>query len=329
LRLPSIARAPAAWAALLALLFAPAAAAADVPDLTHVWIADGRVHAATDPDTTGTTWVVRFDEKEKEWSRPQAGPAAPVRDTLSAVRVFSGGIFDKYAQNRIDLGDGFVLVREDSGVSLEHDGAALGWPAVEADEIDRWSKEARLGLPRDDPGGRLWQLFGEKRLKNVPGPFARTKSKLWFGLAGGFASGDGQLGGLVAYDPEKQRFEVVRHKFIADAAVISLFARGEELWIGTGRFGPSALEGMRGLILYRTDRNEWRQFSIANSRISGDLIWDIALDEKHLWVTTDRGVSRYDLERRLWDSWYWHPADEGGFELTTRRPENLAEELVK
>ncbi len=188
--------------------------------MTHIWVQAGRVHAATDPDSSGTSWVVLFDPETRAWSRPAAGPTAPRGDTLSDVRVFSGGLFDKFPQPKIDLGQGFALASSDTGVALERDGANLGWPAIEPEEIDRWSREARLGLPKDDPAGRLWQLYGEKRLENVPGPFARTASKMWFGLAGGFASGEGQLGGLVSYDPKKSEYKTVRHKFIADAAVV-------------------------------------------------------------------------------------------------------------
>ena len=298
-----------------------------------MWIDGGIVRAATDPDTTGQSWIVQFDPKERAWTRPAAGPPAPLAatkaDTLADVRVFSGGLFDKFPQSEIALGGGYALVRGDTTIALTKDGKWVGWPTVGDHDIERWAREIRQGMPTLDPNERLWQLFAEGRLKNVPGPFVRMGSKLWFGLAGGFASGDGQLGGLVSYDTTSGEFEVVRHKFIVDAAAICLFARDEELWIGTGRFGPQKLEGIRGLVLYRPERNEWRLFSATNSRISGDLVWDIAPDGRHLWVTTDRGVSRYDLDRHLWDSWYWHPTDGGGFELTTRRPENLAEELVK
>jgi len=48
------ARSLAARAALIALLFASAARAADAPDLTHVWIDGGIVRAATDPDVYDT-----------------------------------------------------------------------------------------------------------------------------------------------------------------------------------------------------------------------------------------------------------------------------------
>jgi hypothetical protein len=294
-----------------------------------VWIDHGKVRASTDPDTTGRAWIVEFDAPRRTWTRPLAGPPSPPDDSLSNVRVFAGGLFDKFPLSTIELGGGYALVRDDSTLALTKDGTWVGWPQVTEKDVDRWSGEVRQGLPTLDPSERVWQLFGEHRLKNVPGPFVRMGSKLWFGLAGGFASGQGQFGGLVSYDTTSGQFDVVRHKFIADAAAITLFAQDDELWIGTGRFGPQKLEGMRGLVLYRPKRKEWRQFSVANSRISGDLVWDIAPDGRHLWVTTDRGVSRYDLDRHLWDSWYWHENDDGGFQLVTRRPENLAEELVK
>jgi hypothetical protein len=317
--------------AALAPAFPARAAAPEVPALTHVWMADGIVHAATDPDSAGVSWHVRFDAAARRWSRPAPGDAPP-GDSLGAVRVFTGGLFDKYpGVARIDLGGGFTLTHPDSGYALwggdpERD---LGWPRVREDDIDTWGGELRLGLPRDYPEDRLRQLLFDGRLRNVPGPFTRTGTTLWFGLAGGFAGGVGQLGGLVAYDPAAG-FRVVRHKFIVDAAVTRLFAMDDELWIGTARYGPTALEGLRGLLLYRPARREWRQYSIDNSRISGNLVWDIVAEsDRYVWITTDRGVSRYDRTRLVFDSWYWHPAKDGGWQLTERLPENLADELIR
>jgi hypothetical protein len=197
-------------------------------------------------------------------------------------------------------------------------------------ELERHGLRVRLGLPREDPEGQLFTLFATGRLRNVPGPFARTPGTLWFGLAGGFTSGEGQLGGLVAYDVATRSFRVIRHKFIVDAAVTRLLVVDDELWIGTGRYGPRRREGLRGLLLFRPKRREWRQFSPENSRISGNLVQDVVPLGKHLWVTTDQGVSRYDTERRLWDSWYWHTARDGaGFRLNEDLPGDPADELLR
>jgi ligand-binding sensor domain-containing protein len=108
-----------------------------------------------------------------------------------------------------------------------------------------------------------------------------------------------------------------------------VYVRPGEVWIGTARFGENAIEGITGLILHRPARNEWRQFSRRNSRISGDLVWDIAEDSNALWVTTDRGISRYGWDSKNFSSWYWHKAKGGGWTLTSKPPGELVEELVK
>jgi hypothetical protein len=210
------------------------------------------------------------------------------------------------------------------------DGVDLGWPRVTDEDIDDWAGEVRLGLPRDYPADRLRVLLLQKRLQNDPGPTIFALGKRWFAIAGGFTGGDGQLGGLVAFDSTTATFAVTRHALLVDAAVTRLYARGDALWIGTARYGPMSIEGMNGLLLYRPARREWRQFSVRNSRISGDIVWDMAANGDHLWVTTNAGVSRYDLARKLWTSWYWNAAKDGaGYELRNRPPGDLAEELIK
>ena len=324
---------------LLALGSARAAAAADrdwqeFPSLVTLEVADGGgvVRALTGPDSTGTVVAVTYDPVTKRWSRPapvageSTGDPAPRR--LDQVLVFNGGLFDQFPErDRLDLGGGFVLARRDTGFALLEGGEDRGWPVVTEEDLDDWGSEVRLGLPRDYPEDQLRILLAQGRLRNVPGPFVRTGDALWFGLAGGFAGSEGQLGGFVVYDIAGKAFRVVRHKFIVDVAVTRLIALGDELWIGTGRFASSRLEGLRGMLLHRPKRREWRQFAPENSRISGDLVYDSAPEGRHLWVTTNQGVSRYHLDKRLWSSWYWHRAPGGGFELTRERPVDLAGEF--
>ena len=296
------------------------------------------MRARTAPDSNGTTWSVRWHKLDKRFSAPApdtkaasssgtsvaSAPtslAGPAHDRLDQVLVFNGGLFDQFAgKTTIDLGDGFELARRDSGFALLDHGVDKGWPAVSEDEVDKWGGEVRLGLPRDFPEDQLRTLLAQRQLRNVPGPFVRLGDTLWFGLAGGFTGGEGQLGGLVAYDTKRGAFSVVRHKFIVDVAVTRLLSVGDELWIGTGRYGPSRLEGVRGMLLYRPARREWRQFGLDNSRISGDLVYDALTRGREVWVTTNQGISRYDLDKHLWSSWYWHRASDGGFELGRDHP---------
>lgn len=302
-------------------------------DLENVdGVAGATVNAHTGADSSGRAMSVSFDPRTGTWTRPAIGPiAAPPSGRLDQVLVFAGGLFDQFAgRTTIELGEGFALAKRDSGYALLENGEDRGWPAVTEAEVERWGREVRLGLPREFPEDRLLQLLSTGRLHNVPGPTIVTDDALWFGLAGGFTGGDGQLGGVVSYDRTSHTFRVHRHKFMVDASVTRLLVLDDALWIGTGRFGPTRLEGLRGVVLYRPKKREWRQFSPDNSRISGDLIYDLAGDGRMVWATTNQGVSRYDTTRRLWTSWYWHAVGgDGGFELTQALPGDVAEEQAR
>lgn len=289
------------------------------------------IRARTAPDSSGQALRVAFLEKTGTWERPALVPVNEPGRRLDQVLVFAGGLFDQFAgQPTIDLGSGFTLARRDTGYALLENGEDRGWPAVTEDEVDRWGGEVRLGLPREFPEDRLHQLLAMGRLKNVPGPAVVTENGVWFGLAGGFSGGDGQFGGLVVFDRRDRTFHVLRHKYMVDAAVTRLLIVGDDVWMGTGRFGPVSIDGLRGVVLFRPNKREWRQFAPDNSRISGDLVFDLATDGRMLWATTNQGVSRYDRMRRLWTSWYWHPAKDGkGFELTDVLPTDVAEEFIK
>ncbi len=303
------------------------------PVLTTILLDDDRVRVATEPDSTGRPLWVEFDPAKNAWSRPTHGDVAPPGDSLAGVRVFDGSLFDRYTSaTEIPLGDGFMLARRDTGTALVRvsDGADLGWPRVTETDVDDWAGQVRLGLPRDYPADRLRLLLMQDRLRNEPGPTIRAGALRWFAIAGGFTGGEGQLGGLVAFDSETGRFTVTRHDLLVDATVTRLYAHKDALWIGTARYGPTSIEGGNGLVLYRPARREWRQFSVRNSRIAGDIVWDMAGDDRSLWVATNEGMSRYDLARKLWSSWYWNAMKNGpGYELRNRPPGDLAEELIK
>ena len=327
----------AAFALLLSLPAAVPAARADVPAeipaLTRLEITGDIVRAATDPDSTGHSLWVTFDRKANRWSISATGPAPVVShtDSLASVRVFDGGLFDKFGGNTLSLGDGYSLARRDSGFAFlrDADGVEIGWPSVTEEDIQEAGGKVRQGLPRDFPEERLRQLLDQHRLLNEPGPTVRSGDVRWFGLKGGFAGGSGQMGGLLSYDLAESRFKIRRPFHLVEASVTRLFARKDEIWIGTARFGENAITGITGLILFRPARNEWRQFSRRNSRISGDLVWDIAEDSNALWVTTDRGVSRYGFDSKNWSSWFWRPVKGGGWMLASKPPGDLVEELVR
>jgi len=322
---------------MAAMLLASRAVAAhaddpgDPPALTRLDIREDVVRAATDPDSTGRSLWVTWDRKANRWSNPvyEAPPVLTHADSLGAVRVFDGGLFDKFGGTELPLGDGTVLAKSDTGFAYALGTENLAWPPVTPEDVDEAGGKIRQGLPRDFPEERLYQLMGQHRLFNEPGPTVRAGDVRWFGLKGGFTGGVGQIGGLLSYDFVQKQWHVARPYLLVDASVTRLYVRSGEVWVGTARFGENAIEGITGLVLYRPARNEWRQFSRRNSRISGDLVWDIAEDSNALWVTTDRGISRYGWDSKNFSSWYWHKAKAGGWTLTSKPPGELVEELVK
>jgi hypothetical protein len=306
----------------------------EVPALARLVIEGDAVRAATEADSAGQSQWVTYDRKANRWSDPVPGPAPALThiDSLASVRVFDGGLFDKFRGDALALGDGTTLAKRDSGFALVGaDGTELGWPAVTQKEVLMWSGKVRQGLPSEYPEARVQQLFDDGRLRNEPGPTALAGTVRWFGLKGGFTGGSGQLGGLVSWNAESRRFDVHRHFLLVDASVTRIYTRPGEVWIGTGRFGERTLEGITGLLLYRPARKEWRQFSTRNSGISGDLVWDIAEAPDGLWVTTDRGVSRYDWKSKNWRSWYWRTASKGqpGWVLSSEPAGNLFDQVVR
>jgi len=303
----------------------------NAPALLHVRVDGGEVRAWSDPDSTGQVLAVTYDAKARRWSPPTAWtpPVMTLADSLGWVHEFAGGLFDRFPRASLALGDGFTLARRDTGCSLVADatGRDYGWPPVTEDDIDKWGTELRVGLPRDFPEDRLRVLLDRGQLKNEPGPTAMLDGVRWFGLKGGFAGAVGQIGGLVGFDPAKGTFRVRRYFGVVEASVTRLCPWNGELWIGTARFGETAVEGISGLLLYRPAKDQWRQYSTRNSRIAGDLIWDIAAAPDGLWIATDGGLSRYDFVKKNFSSYYWHVRkDNKGYELTDRPPGDLGVE---
>jgi len=301
---------------------------ANAPALLHVRVDGGQVRAWSDPDSTGQVVAVTFDARTRRWSRPASYVPPPVSftDSLGWVHEFAGGLFDRFPRTALALGDGYTLAHSDTGYALvrDADGKNFGWPSVSEDDIDHWGQEVRVGLPRDFPEDRLRLLLERSQLHNEPGPTAVLGDVRWFGLKGGFAGGVGQIGGLVSFDPARGRFSVRRHFTLVEASVTRLCPWKGELWVGTARFGETTVEAASGLLLYRPKKGEWRQFSTQNSRIAGDLVWDIAGTDDALWAVTDGGVSAYDFAKKNWSSWYWHVTKDGrGFELNDRLPGDL------
>ena len=245
----------------------------DFPSLVSIEFEGDVLRARTGPDSSGQVLVVTFDAKENRWSPPVAQAPLPDRERLDQVLVFNGGLFDQFStRERLDLGGGFTLAKSDTGFTLFDKEENRGWPTVSEDDIDRWGKEVRLGLPRDYPEDQLRTLLYQGKLRKCPARSSTSGTSCGSASRAGRRAARASSAGSSPTTWREKTFRVVRHKFIADVAVTRLLSVGGELWIGTGRFASSRLEGLRGMLLYRPKRNEWRQFAPENTRISGDLV---------------------------------------------------------
>ena len=292
------------------------------------WSSGDVVRAATEADSAGQSQWVTYDRKANRWSAPVAGPAPALThvDSLGGVRVFDGGLFDKFRGDALALGDGTTLAKRDSGYALVGaDGADLGWPAVTQKEVEMWSGKVRQGLPSEFPEARVQQLFDQGRLKNEPGPTMLAGGVRWFGLKGGFAGGSGSSAASC---------RGARRRGSSTCTATSCWStrRSRASSRGPARSGsaPAASARPRSrasrgscCIARRARSGGSSRPATRASRATSCGTSPSAPDG--LWVTTDRGISRYDWKSKNWKSWYWRSAPKGqvSFVLSSEPAGNL------
>jgi hypothetical protein len=229
------------------------------------------------------------------------------------VRVFDGGLFDKFGGTELALDDGTCWPRATPGFAWTQ-GQELGWPPVTPEDVDDAGGKIRQGLPRDYPESASTSCSASTALFNEPGPTVRVGRRALVRPQGRLHRRHvGQIGGLLSYD-------FARPQWHGPAVSSSSTRRSRACTRARARSGsaPRASASRRSRaspasISFRPSARRVAQFSIRNSRISGDLVWDIAEDSNALWVTTDRGISRYGFDSKNWSSWYWHPRRSGGW----------------
>ena len=148
----------------------------------------------------------------------------------------------------------------------------------------------------------------------LQGSFIEVDGVYYFGMKGGIAEGVGHLGGLAVYHPPEMMFTVLRSRYLVDSAVTGITQMGDELVMSTvyqGEFvtvtGPGLYwenggEHKVGLVLYNTSTGKWRHIPIDNLDI---IIRKMSGIDAQLWMTTNLGISCYQLEADKMRNWCW------------------------
>ena len=131
---------------------------------------------------------------------------------------------------------------------------------------------------------------------------------------GGVAD-DGAFGGLAIFDLDAESWHVLRPSQLLATAVTDVLPdpnRGT-LWIGSA-----------GLLRFDLQDCTWDAFTTENSGIAGDTVWWLRWTPDGIWISTENGLSLFDLEDESFRNFLWSPASEGSsplaFELMADAP---------
>lgn len=88
---------------------------------------------------------------------------------------------------------------------------------------------------------------------------------------------------------------ITKQQGLADNSVSAIVFDGDELWIGTW---------LGGITRFQRSTGVQTLFRAAGSALVSDLIRDIAVSERQVWVATFEGLSRYDKQVDRWSTVY-------------------------
>jgi hypothetical protein len=240
-----------------------------------------------------------------ETFRDESSRVAPQRTSRWSVRskksLHRGG-------RRYELEERAILVQQGLDFRLH----TLPWPSWA--DVDSWLVALEGRIPYEAAPGYLREVYGDRPPAARLGPHAESDGRLFFGLQGGFAD-DGAFGGLAIFDLDAESWHVLRPSQLLAAAVTDVLPdpnRGT-LWIGS-----------RGLLRFDLQDCTWDAFTTENSGIAGDTVWWLRWTPDGIWISTENGLSRFDLEDESFRNFLWSPASEGSsplaFELMADAP---------
>lgn len=146
----------------------------------------------------------------------------------------------------------------------------------------------------------------------LQGSFAEVDGVYYFGMKGGITEGIGHLGGLVVYDPFKQKSVILRSKYLVDCSVTGIVRIGNELavstlyqgeaTIGSGLYWGNGKSHKVGLVLYNINTGKWRHIPTENLDI---IIREMSVIGGSIWMITNCGISHYQPDIDEMRDWCW------------------------
>ena len=122
-----------------------------------------------------------------------------------------------------------------------------------------------------------------------------TDTIAWIGLAGGFAEGMGDLGGIYRLDRRTGAWELITDSTLAERTVAGLAPVGEWLWVGTQNPAEYGAYGDVGLLRFNTRTRSWKSYTDSTSPLPDALVRTMASQGNLLAVATERGLAVIEL----------------------------------
>jgi hypothetical protein len=272
------------------------------------------IDTATVPSRVREAWEAFRDE-----SSPVVQPRSSRWSVHSKASLHLG-------RRRFEIEERAILVQEGLDFRL-HAVPQPSWA-----DVDGWAGALRSGVPAPGAEPYLRAAHEERPPVSRLGPYALSNGRLFFGLQGGFTEGEGGFGGLAIFDLDAESWDVLRPVQLREAAVTDVVPdpnRGT-LWIGTVHYGEYGPYPASGLLRFDLQDCTWTGFTTENSGLAGDMVWWLRWTSDGLWVSTENGLSRLDLEDGSFRSFRWSPAAAGSpiaFELKADSPSRKRSQL--
>ena len=137
-------------------------------------------------------------------------------------------------------------------------------------------------------------------------------SDIWFAATTSQGEGDNGFASLLHYDSKTREMSVLRPEELQGDQITDLVATERKgsttLWMGTQRSGEgNPFAPASGLVAYQPKRKMLESFTVADSPLVGAIPYQLAVENKSLWVATGNGTCRVQWqaigEANSWDCW--------------------------
>ncbi len=186
-------------------------------------------------------------------------------------------------------------------------------PRVETGyKVEGWTftvQKADKAIKRDFPAPSPWTY---KRLVGIPqdfsslnaciGPRLEIGKRVFFIIDYYGGEGSTGVGGVGLFDVSSQRFGVLRHDLLNTSSAGFIEAAGDTLIVATGHNWEYGLYGCSGLVLVNMKTGAVANVPAHSPLLSGTRFYAMRRVGHTLWLTTENGITGWDMEFGRWFS---------------------------